>query len=150
MSTIVSADDFLPEPQRLRVKEAVRQAEALTSGEIRVHLDEVIEEDVMDHAAYVFEELDMHRTQERNGVLIYVCVASHQVAVIGDQGIHAKVEAGFWQDVLDQVIAEFKQGRHAEGLCAGVIRVGERLAQHFPRRSDDVNELDDDISIGRR
>ncbi|HEY0975946.1 MAG TPA: TPM domain-containing protein [Flavobacteriales bacterium] len=150
MSALVGADEFLSDAERQRVKEAVRKAEALTSGEVRVHLDETIEEGVLDHAAYVFEELGMHRTAERNGVMIYVSVPSHRVAVIGDSGIHARLEQGFWQEVLDEIIVHFRQGRYADGLCAGVQRVGERLAKHFPRSSNDVNELDDDISIGRR
>ena len=92
----------------------------------------------------------MPPTAERNGVLLYICVPGHRTALIGDLGIHAKVEEGFWQDVLDQVIAAFREERYADGIIAGVHRVGERLSAHFPRRSDDRNELSDDISIRRR
>ena len=145
-----SAEELLSPAELEAVKEAIRRAEMRTSGEVRVHLDEVIEEDVMDHAAYVFEELAMHRTAERNGVLLYVSVPSRKVALIGDRGIHERVGDGFWQDVLDGVLAEFRRQRFAAGLIAGVERVGEQLSAHFPRKGDDRNELSDDISIRRR
>ncbi len=145
-----TAEELLSPAELEAVKEAIRRAEMRTSGEVRVHLDEVIEEDVMDHAAYVFEELAMHRTAERNGVLLYVSVPSRKVALIGDRGIHERVGDGFWQDVLDGVLAEFRRQRFAAGLIAGVERVGEQLSAHFPRKGDDRNELSDDISIRRR
>ncbi|HRD51084.1 MAG TPA: TPM domain-containing protein, partial [Flavobacteriales bacterium] len=82
MSTATAAE-FLTEAERERVSRAVSEAELRTSGEIRVHLEDHIEEDVLQHAAFVFEELGMQRTKDRNGVLIYVSVGDRQVAVIG-------------------------------------------------------------------
>ncbi|HEX2617538.1 MAG TPA: TPM domain-containing protein [Flavobacteriales bacterium] len=143
-------EDFLSEAERQRVKEAIRQAEGRTSGEIRVHLDDAIEDDVLDHAAFVFEELGMHRTKDRNGVLIYVSVPSQRVAVIGDTAIHAKLGDGYWNEVLGILLADFREGRPCDGLCKGVERLGEQLREHFPHQRDDRNELDDDISYGKR
>lgn len=125
---------------------AIGEAERLTSGEIRVHLEDQCPEDVLDHAAFLFSELGMQRTRERNGVLIYVSVADHGLAVLGDAGINAVVPAGFWNDVLDLLRNAFREGRHAEGLSAAVLRVGEKLAAHFPRRADDRDELPNTIS----
>jgi hypothetical protein len=39
-----------------------------------VHLDVAIMDDVLDHAAFVFDELGMGKTKDRNGVLVYVSV----------------------------------------------------------------------------
>jgi len=93
---VPGAEDFLTDDQRKVVAEVISQAEKATSGEIRVHIEDHIEEDVLDHAAYIFEELGMHNTRERNGILIYVCVADRLVAVLGDKGINEKVPDGFW------------------------------------------------------
>lgn len=147
---LVTVDDFLAPEEHHRITDAVAAAELRTSAEIRVHLDDLIEEDVMDHAAYVFQELGMHRTAERNGVLLYISVPGHQVAMIGDAGIHAKVGDAFWRITVDAVLAEFRNDRFAEGIMAGVHAVGEQLAVHFPRQADDRNELSDEISIRRR
>lgn len=145
----LTAEELLSASDLERVRDAVRRAESRTSGEIRVHLDDTIVEEVLDHAAFVFEELGMHRTKDRNGVLIYVSVAQRRAAVIGDAGIHERLPQGFWNDTLRVILQEFKAGRFADGLCLGVERTGERLREHFPRASDDRNELSDEVSIGR-
>lgn len=141
--------EWLSDAELKRVRQAVQQAEKRTSGEIRVHLDIAIMDHVLDHAAYVFQDLGMQNTKERNGVLLYVSVPGRKVAVIGDAGIHAKLGQAYWQDVLDTVLAHFKQQRFCDGLCTGVQMIGEKLAEHFPWQRDDVNELSDDVSFGQ-
>lgn len=145
----LSAEELLSPAELERVREAIRKAEARTSGEIRVHLDDTIVDDVLDHAAFVFEELGMHRTQDRNGVLIFVSVAQRRAAVIGDVGIHEKLPHGFWNETLSVILERFKAERYSEGLCMGVERLGEQLRAHFPRANDDRNELSDEVSISR-
>ncbi|MCB9181630.1 MAG: TPM domain-containing protein [Flavobacteriales bacterium] len=135
---------------RAQVREAIGAAERRTSGELRVHLEDHIEEDVLDHAAYVFEELGMHRTRDRNGVLVYVAVADRQVAVLGDSGINEQVPDGFWTDVVGLLKLHFAAGRHAEGLVEAVHLIGEKLSSFFPLREDDTDELSNEVSIGRR
>ena len=150
MSSVLTADQFLDTSGRAQVREAIGAAERRTSGELRVHLEDHIEEDVLDHAAYVFEELGMHRTRDRNGVLVYVAVADRQVAVLGDSGINEQVPEGFWTDVVGLLKLHFAAGRHAEGLVEAVHLIGEKLASFFPLREDDTNELSNEVSIGRR
>lgn len=128
---------------------AIRAAESRTSGEIRVHIDDNIVDDVLDHAAFIFQELAMHRTEERNGVLIYVSAAQRRAAVIGDSGINARLPHSYWNETLGAVLDRFRQGQYAEGLCAGIERLAGQLERHFPRQSDDRNELSDQISYGQ-
>lgn len=142
------AERFLTPAEHARVRAAIAEAESRTSGELRVHLEDLCQEDVLDHAAFIFDELGMHRTAARNGVLIYISVGDHRMAVIGDAGINAVVPAGFWNDVLGVLRLHFAAGRNADGLCEAVHMVGAKLRAHFPRGSADRNELPDDISIG--
>jgi uncharacterized membrane protein len=142
------AKDFLSESQRKQIVDAIKQAELNTSGEIRVHLDKKCSEDVLDRAAYWFEKLQMHKTEQRNGVLFYLAYEDRKFAVLGDAGINQKVPADFWDSIKDQMVAEFKEGRFADGLANGIIASGQQLKIHFPYQSDDVNELSDDISFG--
>ena len=144
-----SAETFLTAEERVRLREAIAQAERMTSGEIRVHLEDHCEDDLMDHAAFMFDELGMIRTKDRNGVLLYVSVADRRVAIIGDAGIHVRVGEGFWQDVLDLMRGHFREGHYAQGLIDGVERAGEKLREHFPFQRDDRNELSNEISIDR-
>jgi uncharacterized membrane protein len=147
--TPLTAEELLAPAELERVRAAIRAAEARTSGEIRVHLDDTITDDVLDHAAFVFEELAMHRTKDRNGALIYISVAQHRAAVIGDAGIHAKLPKGFWNETLGVILEQFKAERFCEGLCMGVERLGQQMHAHFPREANDRNELSDDISFGK-
>lgn len=139
----------MTDAERKVVAEAISNAERSTSGEIRVHIEDHIEEDVLDHAAYIFEELGMQHTRERNGILIYVCVADRLVAVLGDKGINEKVPEGFWDGTVDVLKAHFAAGKQAEGLCEAVRMVGERLSTFFPPHGDDPNELSNEVTYGR-
>jgi len=147
---VPGVEDFLTDAERRVVAEAISKAERATSGEIRVHIEEHIEEDVLDHAAYIFEELGMQNTRERNGILIYVCVADRLVAVLGDKGINEKVPDGFWDGTVEVLKSHFAAGKKAEGLCEAVRMVGERLSTFFPPKGDDPNELSNEVTYGRR
>jgi uncharacterized membrane protein len=146
---VLTAEEFLDDAGRAAVARAVGEAEQRTSAEIRVHLEDHIEEDILDHAAFVFTELGMQHTRERNGVLICISVADRLIGVVGDVGIDRVVPPGYWRDVVELLQRHFTEGRHADGLCEAVRFVGTKLAQHFPRRADDRNELDNAVSMGR-
>jgi len=138
---------FLAESDLDAVTQAIGAAELLTSAEIRVHLDHRCPGEPMARAVAVFEHLGMHRTAARHGVLIYVSVGDHKLAVLGDQGIHERVGQVYWERLVDAVLAHFREERPRDGLLHAVAEVGAVLARHFPRRSGDVNELSDQVSI---
>ncbi|HEX6789897.1 MAG TPA: TPM domain-containing protein [Candidatus Krumholzibacteria bacterium] len=141
---------FLKAAERQRVLDAVAMFESRTSGEIRVHLAERSGDDPTRAAVEAFERLGMTRTRDRNGVLIYVSVRDHGVAVVGDAGIHERVPRGFWSDVVRAIEVRFAESRFAEGLVDGIAMAGTRLAEHFPPRPDDRNELPDSLSDDTR
>ncbi|MBC6699813.1 TPM domain-containing protein [Hymenobacter puniceus] len=136
--------------QEKALVEAIRQAEILTSGEIRVHLeDHCPTPDPLDRAAQVFADLNMHKTAQRNGVLFYLAWQSRQFAVIGDAGINAAVPDDFWETTKENVLQLFRQEKYAGGLENGIRMVGEQLQRYFPyNAATDQNELDDSISFG--
>ena len=143
------AEKFLSPEQQKMVVDAIGEAEKNTSGEIRLHIEDKCKEDLMDHAAFVFEKLEMHKTELRNGVLFYVSMQPHGFAILGDVGINLKVSENFWDEIKEHVIAKFKEGKYAEGLSEGILMAGEQLKAHFPYQTDDVNELSDEISFGK-
>ena len=130
------------------VTRAIREAEAHTSAEIRVHVDARCPGDAVARAVQVFERLGMHRTAERHGVLIYVAIGDKKLAVIGDRGIHERAGEGYWQDLLGAATSHFREARPRDGLVHALRELGQVLRRHFPRRRDDVNELGDEVSIG--
>ncbi|MBL7111430.1 MAG: TPM domain-containing protein [Bacteroidales bacterium] len=134
--------------QKARIKQAIRDAEKNTSGEIRVHIDKKCKADVLDRAAYLFEQLKMHKTKLRNGVLFYLATEDHKFAILGDAGINSVVPDHLWDDIKDLMTECFKEGQFTEGLESGIKLAGEQLKKQFPYQLDDENELDDEISFG--
>lgn len=146
----MTAEDLFNEEEQKQIRSAIAAAELNTSGEIRVHIENHCNEDVMDRAAYIFEKLQMHKTKERNGVLFYLGIKEHLFAIIGDAGINTKVPDYFWEETKQTVIGHFKAGDFTEGLSAGIIMAGEQLKTHFPfNAKTDTNELSDEISFGK-
>ena len=143
----MDARKFFTTEQQHEIVEAIRQAEANTSGEIRVHIENHCRGDIMDRSAMVFNILKMNETAERNGVLIYLAIKDKKFSIIGDEGINKMVEHDFWNDVKDMMAGHFRSGTFTEGIIQGVLRVGEKLKTFFPHKSDDINELSDDISF---
>ncbi len=142
-----AAEFFTPETQAEIVK-AIKQAEAHTSGEVRLFVEDHCKDDVLDRAAFMFEKLKMHETELRNGVLFYLAFLDHKFAIIGDVGINAKVEGNFWNDIKEKMAEHFAKKEFTEGLSKGLIQAGEALGKHFPRQSSDKNELSDHVELG--
>ncbi|MDT8411611.1 MAG: TPM domain-containing protein [Vicingaceae bacterium] len=141
--------DLFTIAQQQEIVAAIKQAEKNTSGEIRVHIEKNCKEDVLDHAAFIFDELEMQKTELRNGVLIYLAVEDRKLAILGDAGINLKVPKGFWDEIKELMITNFKEGKFTEGLSQGIILAGEQLKKHYPHdKENDENELSDEISFG--
>lgn len=136
---------FTPQEQELIVQ-AIAKAEQQTSGEIRLHMENICFGNELSRAEKVFHQLKMHETQERNGILIYLAVLSRKVAVIGDKGIHEQLGQTFWQEIVNGLIEKFRSDRRAEALCDSIIKCGEQLGKFFPRSENDQNELPNTIS----
>ena len=143
----MKAQEYFTEERLAEIDSAIKAAEKNTSGEIRLYVEDTCEEEVLDHAAFLFGELEMHKTELRNGVLFYLAMQDHKFAILGDGGINAKVPEDFWEHIKEAMVGHFKEGKFAEGLEQGISMAGEALAEHFPYQDGDVNELSDDIII---
>lgn len=140
--------NFFTVEEKEKILKAILEAELNTSGEIRLHIEDECEEDVLDRAAFVFKKLKMDKTAQRNGVLFYLALQSKKFAIIGDNGINVVVPEDFWDKIKDQMHEDFSHGEFLLGLVKGIGATGISLKEHFPYQSDDVNELSDDISFG--
>ena len=137
---------MLSELDKKSIVNAIQSAEELTSGEIRVHLHKKGGNDPFIEAKRVFERLGMTKTKERNGVLIYVCFAHKQLAILGDQGINDRVPEGFWDELYLSMAEAFRNDQHRQGICEAIKRIGEKLSAHFPVNEDNPNELSNEIT----
>ena len=145
----MNPNTFLTHEEKARIAEAIKEAEKSSSGEIRVHIERKCKSDVLDRAAYVFENLQMHKTARRNGVLFYLSIEDRKFAILGDAGINRVTPDDFWDRIKEHVISLFGQERYVDGLADGIRMAGEALKEHFPWDRYDTNELTDEISYGK-
>lgn len=138
------------EADEQRIVEAIRAAEMRTSGEIRIYIESRCRfVDPVDRAAEVFFGLQMEKTADRNGVLLYFAMKDRQLAIFGDEGIHRIVGTLFWNGEVAKILSEFRSDHHADGIIGIVQDIGAVLQEKFPYHSEDKNELPDNIIFGR-
>jgi len=139
---------FLDRVHHDRIVAAIGSAEEKTTGQIRVHLHHRAVADPLSAAPKVFEKLGMTKTAERNGVLVFVAPRSQNFAIIGDAGIHEKCGDAFWEAAAAGMAEHFRRGDFSDGIVATVEKLGDVLAEHFPRTAPGQNELPDEIDEG--
>ncbi len=149
-SRLFPSKPFFTDEEQQRIIAAIRASEKRTSGEIRVFIESKCSYvDAVDRAAEIFFGLQMEKTEDRNGVLLYIATKDHQLAIFGDKGIHEKVGSAFWNTEVRKILNEFSKHHSADGIVKIVNEIGEALVTHFPYENEDRNELPDDIVFGR-
>ncbi len=98
-------------------------------------------------AAQQFLAHGIHHTHGRTGVLVFVSMAERYAEVRADKAIADRLGQNFWNDCVARLIDSASRGAVAEGLVAAIGTIGERLAQEFPPRENDRNELEDRLVI---
>src|SRR3954471_23527823 len=140
---------FLRQLEHDRIAEAIKKAEAKTSGQIRVFLQRgKFEGDALEKAQGKFFQLGMQKTTERNAVLIFVAPRMQKFAVVGDQGIHEKCGRQFWEKLVDRMRQHFLREDFTEALLEAIEAAGSLLAKYFPRTGPATNELPDEMVEG--
>lgn len=133
--------------QTAKVVAAISEAEEITSAEIRVHYTVCASKiPLLDEAQKIFEKLEMHKTESRNGVLIFLRLKTKEIAVIGDSGIHQHVGTAFWEAVKDEIIRNIQAHNLTEGIVEGVHVVGKQLSKFFPPSDENPNELSNEVT----
>ena len=140
--------EFIAKLDKDRITQAIASAEQQTSGEIRIHIQpRATGGDLRFIAERTFERLGMAKTALRNGVLLFIASEERKFVILGDKGIDEKVPAGFWDDIAAKLTVRFQHGVFTEGIVDAIQAAGEHLKEFFPRASDDVDELSNDISV---
>jgi putative membrane protein len=96
-------------------------------------------------ARLLFAEHGLHRTRDHTGVLVMVSEEERRVVILGDEAVDRLVGADGWAGIVADLGRAIASGKAPEGLVGAVERVGGVLAEHFPRRADDTNELPDAV-----
>ena len=140
-------NNFLTDQQMASLVEAIQTAEDYSTGEIRIHIDSNTEGNNAEIAFEVFRRLCKDQTVEKNAVLFHVNFEQKYLTIIGDEGIHAKVNQTFWDQMHDQITTQFSKGNFHDGLKNAVLETGLELKKYFPIKGVNPNELSNEITF---
>ena len=104
-----------------------------------------LEEAVKERAVRAFYEKGLYRTRDETGILIFISVFEHKVWILGDRGINARIPPESWQQLVQILTAGIREGRACDALCEVIKSCGDELSRHFPKNSDDIDELQNEI-----
>jgi putative membrane protein len=96
-------------------------------------------------AVMLFKTGGERRTIGRTGILIYLSMGERRAEIIGDEAITKVTTPETWGEAMAMLITEVKAGRPGDGIVAAVERIGDVLAEHFPKSSTDTNEIPDKL-----
>ena len=119
---------FLNAKQIKDIARIISEAELLTSGEIRLHLEEKCKIETEVRALEVFYSLNMGNTKLKNAVLLYISYGDQKFAICGDEGIHKNVSNRFWKSLRNSLKRAFEK---KDFLCAELQNKDTKLFHDF-------------------
>jgi putative membrane protein len=102
---------------------------------------------VQERARRHFTEVGVFNTRDRTGILLFISELEQRVELLADRGISAKIDQQQWDEIIKNLIEGIKSGEPVPAICRAVEECGKLLAEYFPRKVDDRNELDDSLSV---
>ena len=94
-----------------------------------------------------FLESGVYATAERTGILIFISYMEREVRIVADSGISGKIDQSVWNDLAERVARSVKEGTAGRELARAVETCGTVLAEHFPAKRENPNELSDAIAF---
>lgn len=94
-----------------------------------------------------FTESGVYCTREHSGVLVYVSYFEKQVRIVADKGISEKISQDLWNLIADEVADEFSKGNAKSAFLKAVARCGELLAENFPAKEENPDELENGLVV---
>jgi uncharacterized membrane protein len=143
-----------PKATRKAIADEIARSEAQHDGELRFVVVGGLDParlwrgvSARQHAVEVFSQLRVWDTEHNSGVLIYVQLVDRRVEILADRGIHKRVGDAAWQAICTGMQDAFRKGEFRDGALIGVKAVGCILAEHFPARESNPDELSNDIVL---
>lgn len=129
---------------------AIGTSETRHRGELRVVIEGALplaalwrDHDSRTRAGELFARYAVDQTREASGILLYIQLLDHQVEILADRGIAARVEPAAWTAICRELEEAFAGGHYRAGVLAAIERMTALLAEHFPAGDDNPNELPD-------
>jgi putative membrane protein len=102
---------------------------------------------VHQQAELAFYRAKLNQTQNSTGILIFLSMMEHEVVVLADESIAAKLPASTWSEVVQLIIDGIKQNDLENGFIKAIHLCGEIIKPHFPAHGHNPNELKNHLVI---
>lgn len=130
------------------ITDQIKLCESTHGGEIRVAIEAELSANALfknqsprERASEVFASLRIWDTDNRNGVLIYLCLADRAIEIVADRGLNGKITSDEWQVICNGLQKLCAQEQYQLALCSAIQDASVLLAKYFP--NVDRNELPD-------
>ena len=112
-------------------------------GWARCFLDKTrAETEMQQYAQSLFLKQEVFATRERNGMLLLVGLFEHQVVILPDSGIDARLPSGMLRAVIDAMRPDLKRGSRFRALTRGVSVLEESLlSAGFEPTTDKTDQI---------
>lgn len=110
----------------------------------------VMEQNVRTASLSNFIASGLLETRDRTGILIFISLFERNVTILADKGINDHAPPDYWQEQVDSIIKGIKKKKPADALCSAINKMGDKLAEHFPPKPDDTNELSNEVRLGHQ
>jgi len=143
---------YLSKTDLEELKNEIGKIESETSGEIRLclkikrgyHERKLTPREL---ALKEFFKLEMNKTVDKTGILIFILFEEKKFEIIADDGINSKIQQDIWDLIINHIKTEFSSGNYKTGLVKCLNEIGKILIKEFPVKQGDKNELPNDIVI---
>ncbi len=140
--------NYLSDDELLRISHKIKESEETTAGEICVSIKEkkpFLTSSVYDLAKKEFYKLDVDKTRDKTGILVFILLEKKQFYILADEGINEIVPDNTWDEIKDEMQRMFREGNFCKGIIHGINEIGSLLSKHFPIKPDDTNELSNKV-----
>ena len=96
-------------------------------------------------AVTIFKAAAERRTENRAGILIYLSMGERRAEIVADEAITKVTTPEAWGEAMATLLADVREGRPGEGICAAIEQIGVVLAEHFPKTATNPNEIPDKL-----
>lgn len=144
--------NYFTDDELLRISNRIKSAEKQTSGEIAVSIREYRKfgerkKPLRELAEKEFLRLGINKTRQGTGVLILLLLSDRQFYILADDNINKLTGEQVWADIKNIMQEKFVRGEFCKGILFAIDEIGKILAQHFPIRPDDKNEISNRVVV---
>jgi len=94
-----------------------------------------------------FFSQQLHNTEQRLGVLLFVSVAEHYVEILADTGASEKITDQQWQHIVGEFTRQVSTGHVTQGFLDAISKCGDLLAEAAPQDASPIDALPNNLVI---